>query len=253
MTRLLASIDNSAAARPVLVMSLVVAPVLGAQVEAVHVGDAGDTARNEAAALGVPMTEVEAEPLAAVAELTSADDVVAVAVGARDRTGGSRHIAHFAERLADAVDKPVLLVAPDTAIPKRLHRVIAAIKGTHDRTRPLRRALAIIGQGQLDLVVVHVQGDESIPAFSDQPQYEAAAYAAEFLARHVPGAPEARAQLRYGDPVEQILAAVAEERAELIAVGWTQGTRPERGLVARALVLRSPVPILLVPLASPPA
>jgi nucleotide-binding universal stress UspA family protein len=102
-------------------------------------------------------------------------------------------------------------------------------------------------------VVVHVQGEDTIPAFSDQPQYEAAAYATEFLARHVPGAPEARAQLRYGDPVDQILAAIAEERAELLAVGWTQGARPDRGLVARALAVRCPVPVLLVPLASPPA
>jgi nucleotide-binding universal stress UspA family protein len=43
---------------------------------------------------------------------------------------------------------------------------------------------------------------------------------------------------------------VREENADILAVGWTQGSRPARGAVARVLAAHSPVPILLVPLAA---
>lgn len=252
MNRMLAAIDNSLAAGPVLRMAQTVAPMLGARVEAIHVAghDNGHMSHNDATALGVAVRDVNGDPVDVLTALALADDVVGVAIGARDRTGGVRELGHVALALADAADKPILIVPPESVAPAQLTRVIAAVKGTRDRSRPLRRAVEIIGQAGLDLVVVHVQGTDSIPAFSDQPQYEAAAYAAEFLARHVPGAPQARAQLRFGDPVEELLAAVREEDADILAVGWTQGSRPGRGAVARVLAAHSPVPILLVPLAT---
>lgn len=253
MNRVLAAVDNSPAAGPVLRMAQAIAPVLGARVEAIHVAgdDDGDMVRKEAAALDIAVHDVDGDALAVLIALASADDVVGVAMGARKRTGGARELGHIVLALADAADKPVLLVPPEVVAPARLNRMIAAVKGTRGSSRPLRRAVEIIGQAGLDLVVVHVQDVDSIPAFSDQPQYEVAAYADEFLARHVPGAPQARAQLRFGDPVEELLAAVREENAEILAVGWTQGSRPGRGAVARVLAAQSPVPILLVPWAGP--
>lgn len=249
MNRVLAAIDNSLAARPVLGMAVALAPVLGARVEAVTVGD-GDTMLKQAESLGVSLTELCGDPLAAIAALASGDDVVALVVGARNRMGGPHEVGHLALALANLADKPVLLVPPEVVAPPGLHRVMVAIKGTPDRMRPLRRAVAVMNNSELELVAVHVEDENSIPSFSDQPQYEVDAYAEEFLARHVPGAPRARAQLRFGDPVEEVLEASREERSELLAVGWTQGNRPGRGRVSRALAARSPVPLLLVPLAN---
>ena len=62
MSRIVAAIDNSPAARPVLSVALALGPVLGADVEAVHVADEeGDTAAAAAGSLARSMKARQAE------------------------------------------------------------------------------------------------------------------------------------------------------------------------------------------------
>jgi nucleotide-binding universal stress UspA family protein len=77
-------------------------------------------------------------------------------------------------------------------------------------------------------------------------QHETEAYAHEFLARHVLGAPQARLELRIGVPATEVLRAIESISAELVAVGWPHTSDPGRGAVAREILDRSPVPVLLV-------
>jgi nucleotide-binding universal stress UspA family protein len=95
-----------------------------------------------------------------------------------------------------------------------------------------------------------VDDEDSMPRFSDQVQHETTEYANEFLARYAPGAPEARLQLRIGDPADEILAAVDELDVDLLAIGWPHSDDPTRGAVARELLDRTRVPVLLVALAN---
>jgi nucleotide-binding universal stress UspA family protein len=82
--------------------------------------------------------------------------------------------------------------------------------------------------------------------FSDQVQHETEAYAKQFLARYVHNAPQARLELRVGRPADEILQAVDVEHPDLLALGWPHTGGPARGAIARDLLDRSQVPMLLV-------
>lgn len=253
MSTVLAAVDDSAAARPVLEAALALAPVLGAGVEAVHVADApGRTALAAAEALSIPLRTVPGDPLRRVLELVAAPEVVAVVVGARDGPAASGRAGHLAVALAGGTPKPVLVVPPQVRPAARLRRVLIAMEGTRASARRLQQTVELGAGAELELLVVHVHDVDSIPSFGDQVQYEVAAYADEFLARFCPGAPSARVLVRVGVPADEILAAARQAAPDLLAIGWPQTDDPARGQVAREILRRSEVPVLVVALAAPP-
>ncbi len=148
--------------------------------------------------------------------------------------------------LAGLTDKPVVVVPPDAHPPEQLHTAVVAMKGTPAKARALQRCIELPASAGLQIVVVHVYDEDAIPSFSDQVQHETEAYASEFFARHLIGAPQMRLELRLGVPAVEVLNAIESTHAELVAVGWPCTGDPRRGAVAREIVERSPVPVLLV-------
>jgi hypothetical protein len=247
MTTLLACIDNSVAARPVLEFANVVAPLFAAHVEAVHVVHDGDSTVHAAAGIAhVPLTTLHGDVVEALATRARAGDVAAVAIGARNQPAARRATGHVALEVADRVDAPVLVVPPDAGAADRVRRVLIAMKGTPAHATSLKRTIELAAGADLDLVVVHVDDESSIPSFSDQVQYETDAYAHEFLARYVPVAPNARLELRVGAPADEILLTTETTHPDVIAMGWRQVRDPERGKVVREVLDRSHLPVLLV-------
>ncbi len=250
MKRLIACIDNSAASRPVLTAARALAPLLGASVEAVHVGEDGDrTVRAAAEEAGVPLRIVRGVPLDELAAAARADNVVAVAIGARGLST-RRTAGHLALALANCVDTPVLVVPPDAHPPDRVHRVLIAMEGTQAKARALKGAVALASAAGLELVVIHVDDESSIPSFSDQVQHDTDTHAREFLARYLPGAPSAQLKFRIGVPADEILRVTESIEPDVVAMGWPQTEDPTRGLVAHELLERCHVPMFLVALAN---
>ena len=246
MSRIIAAVDDSAAAHPVVAAAALLAPVFGAGVEGVHVADVeGRTAASAAAGFGIPFRTVPGEPLERLVALAGDDDVIGFAIGQRSKLATTA-TGHLALGLADSVDKPVLVVSPRAVVPDRFRRVLIAMEGVPGRARELKRAMALAAGTELELIVVHVEDESSVPSFSDQVQYETEAYAEEFLARYAPGAPDARLELRVGAPVDQILRTCEDERPDVVAMGWPHADGLRRGDVVRAVLERSPVPVLLV-------
>jgi len=246
MTKVIAAIDNSLAAHPVVMMASVLAEVLGATVEVLHVSDDdGSTARACADRLGVPFRRCGGDPLDCIRAAAEADDVVAVAIGARREPSG-HHVGHLARQIADAIDKPLLVVPPEAELPAHLHSVVIAMEGTPSRTRNLKVALDVAAGADLDLTVVHVDDETSIPSFSDQVAHETASYAEEFLARYARGAPRAHLELRIGPPADEIIDLTDQATPDLLAIGWPQSAGEEHGVVAREILDRSHIPVLLV-------
>jgi nucleotide-binding universal stress UspA family protein len=114
------------------------------------------------------------------------------------------------------------------------------------KARALKRAVEVASGAELELVVVHVDDEASIPRFSDQVAHETEAYATEFLARYLPGVPKARLELRIGVPADEILDVTDAAVADILAIGWPPPSEAERGGVAQELLDRSPVPLLLM-------
>jgi nucleotide-binding universal stress UspA family protein len=94
--------------------------------------------------------------------------------------------------------------------PKTLNRVLVPLDAEPTTAAALAETLELAGRHQLELVVLHVHDHASLPAFSDQPQHELAAWSEEFLRRHCPNPDLVRLEVRVGAPGQHVLS-VAEE------------------------------------------
>jgi len=254
MIKVIAAIDNSAAAHPVIAAAEAVAHVLGATVEALHVREDGvATVRGEADASNVTLVESAGEPAAEIIRSVAADDVAAVVVGARGTPGGARPAGHVALDVITAVHKPAVIVPPQSPAKDKVHSVLVPMMGHPTRSASVRNTIELVNASHIEVIVLHVYDEATIPSFSDQPQYETQSWAEEFLLRYVPIPSDAvRLELRVGVPVEQILRVCDETGADMIAMGWTQNLSPGRGKLVRAVLERSSVPVILLPVLTSP-
>jgi hypothetical protein len=126
--------------------------------------------------------------------------------------------------------------------------VLVPLAGDPSTAASLRTTLHVVRAHEIDVVVLHVYDEDSIPAFDDQPQHETDAWAREFLARYVPMPERAvRLELRVGSPDEEVLAVAKGSGIDLIAVGWGQDLSSDRARIVRPILERSKVPVLLLP------
>jgi nucleotide-binding universal stress UspA family protein len=247
MSRVVAAVDDSDATGPVLASARALAIRLGASVDAVHVGDdPSQSLVRLATSYDVALRTLAGDPLPVLAGIAVEDDVVALTIGVRGTPGGPHPAGHLAIALADCIEKPVVVVPPDAHPGPELHRVVIAIEGRPRRGRTLMRAVDLTSTAGLELVVVHVDDETSIPLFSDQVQHETESYSREFLARYAQRAPDPRLELRIGLPADEILTAVDTEHADMLAIGWPPSDDPARGVVAREILDRCHTPMLLV-------
>jgi len=151
---------------------------------------------------------------------------------------------------ADAVARrcmlPCLFVAGAAALPRE---ILVAIDGSD-------RAMAVLAEGEsfarqvgADLHVVTVK-----PRDSQEPAHLAADIPearSDRLGARVRAAVGRELEIRRGDPVAQILAAVSERRPDVLVIGCHRGGPPgiiDAGSTARRLAHTAPCAILTVPL-----
>lgn len=246
MTTVLAAIDNSAAARGVLAAAAALALRLNAGVQAVHVRQDGtQTVAGMAEAAHFPFEVVVGDPVEAIVEAGEAPGVVAVVMGVRGATTGRRPAGRTALAVVQRSTKPVLVVPPDW-LGLEFGRVILPLDATMETTAAVTEIVRFLCEGATDLIVVHVFGAGTVPAFWDQPVHEEEAWAREFLSRFC-DVPAARMRLRRGAVGREILGAVAEEHGGLVVMAWAQDFSAGRAEAVRTALAGSPVPVLLVP------
>ncbi len=251
MSTVLAAIDDSAAARPVLATAQAIAGLWHARVEAFHVGDdGGRTAEAAARAVDVGMRVETGDVVARLVEAASDAGVAAVVVGARARPGGRRPAGHVAAELITRCDKPVIVVPPEAPTAGQLRRMLVALEGTTRTSVALQPAIDL-GRGHgVEVTIVHVDDETSIPLFSDQPQHETDAFATEFLARYAPTGEPLSIELRVGEPAEQVLATCDETAADMVVMAWSCSLGPGRARFVRYVLEHAAIPVMLVPTAS---
>ena len=177
MNRVTAAIDNTAAAPTVLAAGTTIAELFEATLEAVHVRDDGArTARAAAAAAGLSLREVNGPVVPALVSEARRRDVAALVVGARATPAGRRPAGHIALDVITAATTPVAVVPPDPRRPSGLKRLLVPLDGTSSTARALEGFIEIACRHNVDVVVMHVRDEASLPPFSDQPQHEADAW-----------------------------------------------------------------------------
>jgi nucleotide-binding universal stress UspA family protein len=254
MSTVLAAIDNSAAAGPVLAAANAIASRLGWEVEALHVREDGDVgARAAAAAAGVELREVEGSPREEIAGVVRRSEVAALVVGARDFPAPDV-LGSTAGGLVTETEKPVVVVPPGTDPMRSFRRILIPLDASSTDDEGFRRGLDLLCAAEVEIVVLHVGFAESLPMFEDQPQHETDAWMAEFLRRNCPVPPHGvTLELRTGRPGERVVDVAAQIEADLVAIGWKRQLEPGRAAIVREVLGRSKTPVVLFPLRPPPA
>jgi nucleotide-binding universal stress UspA family protein len=249
MRKVIAALDNSLAAGAVLATAGNLAELFDAKVEALHVGEDGDaSARAEAARAGLQLHRIAGPTVPALVEAAAAEDVAALVVGTRRLPVGGRPVGTTALDVITSLLKPVAVVPPDAFRRSALQRVLVPLEGTAASSLAPRGIIELAHDADLDVVVLHVHDASTLPAFTDQPQHQARAWADEFVARYCPwGIGKVNVELRVGRPAEQIVAAAEETGTHLIALGWSQEIDWGRAPVVREVLERGRIPVLLVP------
>jgi hypothetical protein len=246
MKTVLAALDNSLAGTHVVAAARALASLLDARAEAVHVRTNGDrTARSAAADL--PLRTASGPVIERLVEAGNADDVVALAVGARSTAIARHPLGSTAAAVASTLLKPVIVVPPDARVAE-FRRFLVPIEASLSAAIGPRMVFELAREKSIEAVALHVYDVDSIPRFTDQPQHEHAAWTREFLARYCPaGMSVVRLETRVGR-AEDLVASVAHDcDCDLIALGWSQAIAEGRAPVVRGTLERSRLPILLVP------
>ena len=254
MTTILAAIDDSTAAAPVLAVGRAMASLLDASLEAVHVRE-GDkqTAVAVAERAGVPLRVIDGPPPEGIAAAAADAAVRMVVVGARGQPAGPRPAGHVAVAVAERIDKPVLVVPPDVTVAdgaRPIRRVLIPLEGSQESTDAVATSLRDLAAAGVELVAVHVFDTTTVPRFWGEPGHAEQTWAATFLSRWCTE-PGVDLHLRRGSVPATIVDIAGSDGVDLIALGWAQDLGPGRAEVVRAVLTHACAPVLLVPLLSP--
>jgi nucleotide-binding universal stress UspA family protein len=249
VTTVIAAIDASPAARPVIEAAAGIAALLHADVEAVHVEEGPHetpeaVARRGAVAFRTLPGPVEPTLLAAVSE----PGVVAAVLGARSSPGGRRPVGSTALHVLQRTATPIVVVPPDSvsATPRRFRRLLIPLEGSDAASQAVLDGLCPFLGDDVDLVVLHVFTPATAPRIMDRPGRDLAVLADEFLRRHCPTA--TGLEWRAGSVPDAVMAVAPEVDADLVVLSWAQDISPTRAAVVREVLGRSKIPVLLLPL-----
>lgn len=253
MKTVLAAVDASAAASPVLETARRFAELTGSAVGAVHVvGGATHTPASLADRAGVPLRMLQGPVDDALLEALAAPEVVAVVVGARATPAGRRPAGHTALRILERAGKPIVVVPPEAIgpSPRPIRRVLVPLEGTQRSSSPIDACLCKLFAHEVELVVLHVFTDATMPRALDRPGRDLALLGDEFLARYCPGA--ARVELRTGVVGTEVAALSGEADADLVALSWSQDISEGHAGVIRDVLSHATVPVVLLPIDGAP-
>lgn len=151
-------------------------------------------------------------------------------------------------RVAERSTWPVVLVPAAAQVKQReIRRVLVPLDGTAESAAAVANTIERFARAGVNLVVLHVFDAETVPRFWDQAAHAGVAWAEEFLARYC-AQPGVRLEIRTGVAWDHVLAVAAAERADMIALGWSQQLDPGRARTVRRAVLDGVVPVMLVPI-----
>jgi nucleotide-binding universal stress UspA family protein len=253
MKKVVAALDNSAAAGSVVATAQSLATVFGADVEAVHVGEGRDRiAAAVARAAELELRRLEGPVVPALARAAMHPDAVALVVGTRGLPVG-REVGSTALEVITSVRRPVVVAPPDLRKSGPIRRVLVPLEGTRLTSLAPRELIRLAEDADIEVLVLHVHDAASLPAFTDQPQHEADAWREEFVARYCPwGIGNVTMLIRVGREEDEIVSAAVELDADLVAIGWAQRLAAGRAPIVRELLERGRTPVLLIPLAPVP-
>ncbi|MGD9701972.1 MAG: hypothetical protein AB7Q42_04370 [Acidimicrobiia bacterium] len=252
MSIVLAALDASAAARPVLATAMGIGELTDAHVEAVHVADGGrETPEWLAAQTQVPLHVLDGAVEQNLVRAVADEAVIAAVLGARATPGGRRPVGRTAMHVLERATKPIVVVPPEALRerPTAIRRLLVPLEGNIESSRPVLERLSPLIVVEVELVVLHVFTSETAPRALDRPARDLSMWGDEFVARFCPGAN--RVELRTGPIGAQVAKVSTEDAVDLVVLSWSQDSSPGHAAVIRDVLGASTVPVLLLPVDGP--
>jgi|HigsolmetaAR201D_1030396.scaffolds.fasta_scaffold09615_2 hypothetical protein len=248
MSTVLAAVDASPAARPVVEAAIRFGELTDSPVEMVHVVEAdAEVPRWLAAQFDLQLRLLEGPVDAALAEAVAEQRVGAAVVGARSTPGGKRPVGHAAFGLLASTTKPVVVVPPEAPLGVEHHyrRLLLPIEGDATLSRATIEQLDAMLAREVAVHVVHVFTSATVPRVADRAVRDMVMWEDEFVARHCPSA--ARIEVCTG-PIGPCIVRVAEvDEVDVVVLTWKHDLTAGRAAVVRDVLSRSHVPTLLIP------
>jgi nucleotide-binding universal stress UspA family protein len=252
MSIVLAVLENAVSAGPVLETAGRLGELTNAGVEAVAVPGSASfekKARHLARQAGILLRPLGRPEGPALVTAVAQPEVLAAVVGARPTRPGHHPVGPVALNLLERTRKPVVVVRPDLTSAAELRRILIPLEGSESSSRPVLDQLATLIPKEVELVVLHVFTDETLPAMLDHPARDLELIGREFLHRHLPHAH--RIELRHGSIAGSVAEVCEQQHSDLVVLSWSQDASPGRAQVVREVLASCPMPVLLLPAASP--
>jgi nucleotide-binding universal stress UspA family protein len=246
MSIILAAIDRSPTARPVLETARLLARTFDADAEALHVVAPGEEPPPYLAATGtMPLRILSGDPVEAMCDAFTGEVDLAV-VGARRAAGGRRPVGHVAFEVMTRMAVPVVVVPPDALehLPHNLHKALVPLDAATAAAPILQVAVSALAEAGAEVVVLHVVEDP--PRFLDHPERDLEEWAHQLVGRHLPVA--VRTEIRTGGTARNALMVAAAEQVDLIVLAWSRRLDAGHAAVVRDVLSGACVPVLLLPL-----
>ena len=247
---ILAALDDSFAARPVLDTAQRLATLLGARVEAVHVrvGGSGETAAEIAAAARLPLHVRSGDIVAELGAEVRARHAIALVIGARAGPVEATPAGHIALDIVQSLEGTIVVVPPDTN-DRPLRRVLVAVEGDGE-SAGLRGLFDHLGDRPLpEVIALHVIDPLDVPPFADSPVHETNAFEREFEIRVASGllvdASQVRFEMRVGDAADALRDATLELDVDLVVLAWHRDLSGGHGRLVREMLEQGSIPIAL--------
>lgn len=245
MSTILAAVDRSPTARPVLETARLLARMFNADVEALHVVAPGEEPPAQLAAIaGMPLRILAGDPVEVIRDAVT-DDVDLVVLGARRGASGGQPIGHVAFDVMTRLEVPVVVVPPDAweHLPRTLQKALVPLDAATAAAPILQAAVASLADAGAEVVVLHVVDEP--PRFLDHPERDLDEWAHQLVARHLPVT--VRTEIRTGGTAGNALIVAAAERVDLIVLAWSRRLDAGHAAVVRDVLSRACVPVLLLP------
>ena len=249
MSRVLAAVDGSPVSVEVLRGGVVLADLLGARVEALYVGgEPAPDLQRLAAATGVRLTHRDGLAAQLLPRALREPDVVLGVVGTSGSGGTTVPAGQTAVAVMCASEKALLVVPPGSFPPQRrqLHRALVPLDGRPESAKAVEPVLRLLGEAGIDLVVVHVFDQATVPSFWDQPSHAAPSWEREFLHRNLP-MQRTRLNLCQGDAADKLVQTANDEGADILVMGWSQDLSSGHARTLQELLATGGLPVLLLP------
>ena len=250
---ILAAIDDSPAAQPVLDIARRIGTLLETPVAAVHVQEDGSGQRASAiaAAAGVPLHQCHGEVAEALRTQVGERGATMLVVGARQIAAGPSPAGHIALEMVQSLDCTTVVVPPGAA-DRPLRRVLVAVEGDGE-SQGLRGLFDHLGElATPEVIALHVIEPAALPPFADSPVLEADAFKSEFGIRAagtvLDDPSRVRFETRVGDAAEALRDASRELDADLVVLAWHRDLSRGHGRMVREMLAGARVPIALLPL-----